>query len=267
MKKQFFSQDSYHTDTSKYHSGLRGRFLRSRFVFFVRLIPIVFRSRRLAINGKYGWDQWAESSFDIMRLLEDSGGIVNIEGFDHIKDLKQPVVFVSNHMSTFETMVFPSLVAPFTDVTFVVKDSLVNFPLFGPIMRSRDPIVVSRNNSRDDLLLVLNKGSELLEKGTSIIIFPQSTRKPYFKTSMFNSLAVKLASRSGVMLVPIAIKTDYWKNGKFISELGPFDREKNPICIEFGEPINIEGSGKVIHQQVLDFITTRLRRWNVKIID
>lgn len=37
-----------------------------------------------------------------------------------------PVVFVSNHMSTLETFVFPCIIAPVMKVTFVVKDSLVN---------------------------------------------------------------------------------------------------------------------------------------------
>jgi 1-acyl-sn-glycerol-3-phosphate acyltransferase len=267
VKKQYFSENTYKTEVSNSGSGISSRFRRTRLYFIIRFVRIVFRSRRMALDGKYDWDQWTRSSNIIMHLIEKSGGIIDIKGFENIKNLKEPVVFVSNHMSTFETMVFPCLIAPFMDVTFVVKDSLVSFPLFGPIMRSRNPIVVSRGNSRDDLIVVLEKGSELLQTGTSIIIFPQSTRKPYFEISKFNSLAVKLAARNKAKVVPVAIKTDYWQNGKLISELGPFDQDNKEIFIEFGEPFEPSVSGKEIHRQVIEFITERLRLWGAKVID
>jgi 1-acyl-sn-glycerol-3-phosphate acyltransferase len=267
VKKQYFTGNSYSTDVSKYPSGLRGWFERSRFVFFIRLTGIVLRSRRLALDGKYDWNEWSRSSVDIMRLLEKSGGIFNVTGFDTLRNLNEPIVFVSNHMSTLETLVFPVLIVPFLDASFVVKDSLVSLPLFGPIMRSVNPVVVSRDNSKNDLLIVLNQGSEHLKAGTSIIVFPQSTRKPYLKISEFNSLAVKLAKKNNVKLIPVAIKTDYWKKGRLVSELGPLDRKNKDIFIEFGEPLLIEDTGKETHRKVVEFISTRLRSWAVSVIE
>ncbi len=63
-------------------------------------------------------------------------------------------------------------------VTFVVKESLVKHPLFGDVMRSRNPIVVGRTDPRKDFEAVMNEGAEKLSKGISIIIFPQSTQQP-----------------------------------------------------------------------------------------
>ena len=209
MKKQYFLDSTYKTATRG-----RKRFLRSRFVFTLRFFRIVLRSRRLALKGRYDWNEWSRSSIDIMRQLEDCGAMFTVKGFDILRELKEPVVFISNHMSALETMVFPCLIAPFMDVTFVVKDSLVSYPFFGPIMRSRNPIVVSRDNSRQDLITVLNEGKEKLASGTSIIIFPQSTRRDFLKISEFNSLGVKLAEKSSAKVVPVAIKTDFWRNGK-----------------------------------------------------
>ncbi len=226
-----------------------------------------FRSRRLALDGKYDWNEWSRSSADIMRLLEKSGGIFNVTGLDNLRNLNEPLVFVSNHMSTLETLVFPVLIVPLLDASFVVKDSLVRLPLFGPIMRSVNPVVVSRDNSKNDLLIVLNKGSEHLTAGTSIVVFPQSTRKPYLKISEFNSLAVKLAKKNNVKLLPVAIKTDYWKKGRLVSELGPLDRKNNNIFIEFGEPMDVEDSGKQAHRKVIEFIGTKLKSWNVAVIE
>jgi len=171
-----------------------------------------------------------------------------------------PVLFISNHMSTLETMVLPCVIAPHRDVTFVVKESLVRHPLFGDIMRSRNPIVVGRTDPRKDLEAVMNGGVELLSKGISIIIFPQSTRSIEFNPAEFNSLGVKLAKKAGVQVVPIAVKTDFWGNGKWIKELGPLDSNK-PIYIRFGEPISITGNGKEENQRIIEFIKSSLEDW------
>lgn len=266
MKKQYFFEDSYTTDTSKLASGFKGWFLRWRLVFIFRLVRQVFRSRRLALDGKYDSNEWAGSSVNTMHLLEISGAIFNISGFDNIRDLKKPVVFISNHMSTLETMVFPGLIAPLIDVTFVVKDSLVSYPAFGPIMRSQNPVVVSRNNSRKDLMVVLKEGAEKLAAGTSIVIFPQSTRRESFVVKEFNSLGVKLAERAGIQVVPVAIKTDYWKNGKRIKDLGPFDRSQ-AVNIEFGKAMDIDKGGKIAHGDIVKFITERLVKWGVEVVE
>ena len=150
------------------------------------------------------------------------------------------------------------------EVTFVVKESLNKHPLFGPIMRARNPIVVKRDNPREDFQTVMTKGKELLASGTSIIIFPQSTRSADFKPQEFNTLGIKLARAAGVQVMPVAIKTDFWENGKYLKELGALDRSK-PIHMVFGQPFSIQGAGKDEHKQVVDFIITNLREWGASI--
>ena len=175
-----------------------------------------------------------------------------------------PVLYISNHMSTLETMIFPGIIAPHREVTFVVKESLVKHPLFGDVMRSRNPIVVGRADPRKDFEAVMNGGIELLLKGSSIIIFPQSTRSLEFKPEEFNSLGVKLARKAGVEIVPVAIKTDFWGNGKWIKEIGPLDNKK-PIHIKFGEPFPVTGNGKEENQKIIDFIQSSLDEWNAEL--
>jgi 1-acyl-sn-glycerol-3-phosphate acyltransferase len=72
---------------------------------------------------------------------------------------------------------------------------------------------------------------------------------------------VKLAKKAGVEVVPIALKTDFWGNGKLIKELGPLDHNK-PIHIKFGEPMQIMGNGKEENQRIIDFIKSSLAEWN-----
>jgi len=172
-----------------------------------------------------------------------------------------PVLFIGNHMSTLETMILPCIIGPHKELTFVVKESLVKHPLFGDVMKSRDPIVVGRTDPRKDLEAVMNGGVEKMTNGVSIVIFPQSTRSVEFKPDEFNSLGVKLAKKAGVYVVPVALKTDFWGNGKLIKELGPIDRHK-PIFIKFGEPFQVRGNGKEENQKIIDFITSSLDEWS-----
>ncbi len=232
----------------------------NRLYFTVKYAGTVLRTRREAISGIYDTKAWADSSIYIFRLIEKAGGVYRITGMENISKDPGPVVFIGNHMSTLETMVLPGIIAPHREVTFVVKESLVQHPLFGHVMRSRDPIVVGRKDARKDFEVVMTKGMELLSKGTSIIIFPQSTRSVEFKPEEFNSLGVKLAKKAGVNVVPIALKTDFWGKGKLIKELGPLDSKKI-IYFKFGESFPVTGPGKAENQKIIDFVLASLEEW------
>ncbi len=262
--KRYFTGNRYETTGDK-RNVLDKLFLNTRWYFVYGYGKVVVKARNLAVKNKYDSEKWAASSYNIVECIEKSGGKLFIEGLDNISKVDGPVVFISNHMSTLETFVFPSIIAPIKEVTYVVKDTLVTMPIFGPIMRSRNPIVVSRKNSRQDLLNVINKGKEILAEGRSIVLFPEGTRQEQFSPEKFNSLGIKLAKEAGVPVIPVAIKTDFWGNGKLIKDIGPI-RRKEPVCMSFGEPITITGNGKAEHKQVIEFITEKINEFkNIKI--
>jgi len=259
MQKGYFESGTYDTPGKKLNLWQKLIF-NNRLYFTYKFAIVVLRSRSQARRGIYNDKLWADSSYYIFRFIEKSGGRYHITGMENIAKTPEPVLFISNHMSTLETMILPGIIAPLRRVTFVVKESLVRHPLFGDVMRSRDPIVVGRTDPRKDLEAVMDGGMELLSKGISIVIFPQSTRSVEFHPEEFNSLGVKLAKKAGVKVVPIALKTDYWGNGKIIRELGPLDSKKQ-IYIKFGEPFPVTGTGKEENQKIIDFIQSSLKEW------
>ncbi len=254
----------YHTppDTPRCFSDRL--FLGTRFYFMGKFVMLAFSTKRAALQGRYDTQYWVDSSLDVVRLIESCGGRLHITGLDHIRQASGPVVFLSNHMSTLENMVFPGIIQPLKNITFVVKNELLKHWIFGPVMRSREPIALDRSNPRDDLRIVLEKGQELLSKGQSIIIFPQSTRRVDFNPAEFNTIGTKLAARAGVPVIPIAIKTDFWEHGKLSKYLGAIHRDRH-VFIKFGKPIPVRGNGKEEHQQILDFIGSNLRMWKSEI--
>ncbi|MEN8200155.1 MAG: lysophospholipid acyltransferase family protein, partial [Thermodesulfobacteriota bacterium] len=154
----------------------------------------------------------------------------------------------------------PAIVVQERPVTFIIKEALMEYPVFKHVMRSRDPIALSRTNPREDLKTVMVEGKKRLEKGVSVVVFPQTTRGTDFDPKSFNSIGVKLAQRAGVPVLPLALKTDAWTNGKMIKDLGRIHPQTS-AHFAFDAPLRVEGKGKEEHQKVIDFISGKLAEW------
>ncbi|HPN39049.1 MAG TPA: lysophospholipid acyltransferase family protein [Melioribacteraceae bacterium] len=230
------------------------------FYFYRKLYKIIVNCANLGKKGLYNNQRWTESAIDIMQALESAGVVMNFYGMENVKNYPNPTIFLSNHMSTLETMVPVAIIEPVKPVLFVIKKELTEYPVFKHLILAREPIIVGRQNPKEDLLTVLNEGTNRLKEGTSIILFPQKTRSPIFDVKNFNSLGVKLAKRSGVTVTPMAVLTDAWSNGKIIKEIGKININKE-VHIAFGKPIEIKGNGAEENQQVISFIKQKLIEW------
>jgi 1-acyl-sn-glycerol-3-phosphate acyltransferase len=228
--------------------------------FYPRLVRTVCQASALSKQGKYDNKAWCYSSLGILRALEGVGVRISISGIHHLQALDGPCVIIGNHMSMLETMVLPVIVQSVRDVTFVVKQGLLEYPVFCHVMRSRDPIAVTRTHPREDFKAVMDDGKERLERGISIIIFPQTTRTEHFDPAQFNSIGIKLAQRAQVPVVPLALLTDAWQNGRFLKDFGRIDISRH-VRFTFGPPIDIQGRGTQEHQQVIEFIQGHLEAW------
>ena len=247
--------DTYITDPEKVN-----HFFNSSLHFYFNAVRIITYSNRQARKGVYNDIQWVASSLDVLFSLERSGVIHEITGMNNLKGFEGPAVFVGNHMSTLETFVLPSVINPVKPVLFVIKEELVRFPLFGKVAGARYPILVGRENPREDLKIVMEEGSKRLQEGRSIIIFPQKTRNKFFDPKGFNSLGVKLAKKNNVPVIPVAIVSDAWGTGKILKDFGKIDPTKK-AHIAIGEPIFISGNGADDHTKTVDFILDHLKKW------
>jgi 1-acyl-sn-glycerol-3-phosphate acyltransferase len=65
-------------------------------------------------------------------------------------------------------------------------------------------------------------------------------------------------------VVPVAIKTDFHGNGKWIKDMGPINPLKT-LYFKFGDPLPASGKSREIHQQVVEFISKNLSGWGGKV--
>lgn len=229
-------------------------------VFYYQLFLIVFKASRAAQKGSYDYENWKESSFNVLKKLEAIGVVVDINGVDNIRRVEGPVVFIGNHMSMMETLLLPIIIQPLKNVTFVVKEALLNYPIFKHVMRSRNPIAVTRTNPRQDLKTVMGDGVERLNDNISVIVFPQTTRANIFDPKQMSSIGVKLAKKAGASIIPLALKTDGWENGKMFKDFGRINTDV-VAYFSFGEAIQVEGKGVEEQERINEFITGELQKW------
>ena len=234
---------------------------RSDLWFYLRFFKFLWEGSRHCARGTYTEPVWAAHSYTYLKIVEDCGGKVEINGFEHPAALGRTAVYIGNHMSGLEGFIIPVLLQTLDKVAAVAKESLLHYPLLGAITRAIDPITVGRKNPREDLKTVLEQGKAFLENGRSIVIFPQATRSPRFERKAFNSLGVKLAKIAAAPIVPLALKTDFMENGRLVKDIGSLDRSRT-IHFRFGRPLTVEGSGNAANEAVMDFIESCLAEWS-----
>ena len=235
-------------------------FLPVSFSVYLDVLRIVVRSYRQVRKGTYDSENWTRASLQTIRALEKVGGKVIVDGLYNLKKIEGPVVFVGNHMSSLETMILPCLIEPIKKVTFVIKKELTDYPMFGDVVRSSGAVVGGRRNPREARKCALEAGKRTLQGGKSIIIFPPTTRTQSFVPGEFNTLGVKLAKSAGVPVIPFALISDAWGNGKKIKELGKIDPSKTAY-FRFFEPIHIEGNGATQNNKIIEDICSAIEEW------
>ena len=227
---------------------------------YARLFNVIISAARKGKRGVYYDTDYLNDSIRIVRIMEKAGVRFYFENLHVMKNINSPCVIIANHMSMLETFILNIMILPWQKMTFVIKEDLLHYPVFKYVLLDRNPIAVTRKNPRKDLMTVLEEGVRRLKEGTSVAVFPQTTRSLNIDLSSFNSIGIKLALKANVPIVPLALKTDVWGNGKWIKDLGKIDPAKD-VHFYFGEPVTPGGNKKVIHEQIVSLIHSKLIQW------
>ncbi|SFL84754.1 1-acyl-sn-glycerol-3-phosphate acyltransferase [Desulfomicrobium norvegicum] len=135
-------------------------------------------------------------------------------------DYPKPSIILVNHQSFFDAFCMGAL--PIYDIIFLVREWPFRIPFYGHYMRQAK-YINSENMSCEEFVC---EAKEKLNRGISIIIFPEGTRSKNGQLGRFYSGAFKLATESKHPIVPVCIDG----SGKFLPK-GKFLITANPISI------------------------------------
>ncbi|QDS99891.1 lysophospholipid acyltransferase family protein [Adhaeretor mobilis] len=252
-----FHNGEYHSPRRKV-SWFARRF--PSLVFYTKFFWIVVKASSRAKFATYDSTAWSDSSVEVIRALESVGMQFEVTGREHIESVDGPCLIVGNHQSSLETTVLPAVIQPIKEVTFVVKQALLDYPIFKHVMRSRDPIAVTQSDPRGDFKRMLGGAQERIQRGSSIVIFPEGVRAEEFNAQRFNTIGVKVAQRNDVPIVPLALDTWAWPLGERISEVGRLDPSRK-VRFAFGAPLTVSGRGDEEQQLLVNFIERKRSEW------
>jgi 1-acyl-sn-glycerol-3-phosphate acyltransferase len=129
-----------------------------------------------------------------------------------------PFIIVSNHQSTWETFAFFKI---FSNVCFVLKKELLTIPLFGWALRLLEPIAIDREQKGSALEQVIQQGTQRLQLGRTIIIYPEGKRMPPGHLGKFKLGAAVLAKAANCPIVPVAHDAGRcWRRRGFLKKPG-----------------------------------------------
>ena len=113
---------------------------------------------------------------------------------------KHPFVIVSNHVSYLDILLLLSLFK----TSFIAKQDVQRWPLFGWIMKFDGTIFVNREK-KSDLINVNAKIQDSLKEGRSITVFPEGTSSDGSRVLPFKSNVFEAVSKANSLLCPVYI--------------------------------------------------------------
>ena len=138
----------------------------------------------------------------ILRLLGARFEARYAPGFDRTRTS----LFVSNHVNAFDPFVVYSAIPQFT--RGLELESHFNIPIYGWLMHRFGNVPVSENaSSPAELKKLFKRTKEALDKGVSLVVFPEGTRTrdPLGRIGPFRRGALRLAGQHGIPVLPVAI--------------------------------------------------------------
>lgn len=127
---------------------------------------------------------------------------VNVHGEENIPT-EGPVVYVSNHQS-YADIPLCCMVLNKIQLGFIAKDGLQNLFLYGEWVENIRSVLIKREDPRASLRAI-EDAIALINQGFSILIYPEGTRSKGAKMGDFKKGSLRLATKSGVPVVPITI--------------------------------------------------------------
>ncbi len=196
----------------------------------IGLMPALIKANKMTEKEKLEFaDQKARRWSS--QLLKLAGCKVEVIGLEHIPE-NTAVLYVCNHQSNFD---IPLAISHLPKTKgFIAKIELLKMPIVRDWMKHMKCIFMDRSDIRQQVKGI-SQGVQFLKTGQSMTIFPEGTRSPDGEVKAFKPGGLKLATKSGVPIVPVTIR-----NSKKIMKKGSLLIKPADVKLIISEPIWID---------------------------
>jgi 1-acyl-sn-glycerol-3-phosphate acyltransferase len=174
-------------DSLKYISGYKKE------IFDARKKGDFEREREYILKSTKRWGDQLVKVYDIQ---------LNIAGKENLPD-RGPVVFVANHQGYADIPITCAVLDKF-QFGFIAKSNLEKLPAYGKWIENIRSVFIQRDDVRASLRAI-DEGVGFIEKGFSLLIFPEGTRSRGGDFGEFKKGSLRLATKPGVPVIPITI--------------------------------------------------------------
>lgn len=236
-------------------------YLRSSAFFLVHIVfTVVFCSLAPIL---FGWlplkprttlmIQWNRVTIALLKWI--CGIHYRVSGFESLP--AGPNVIAAKHQSTWETYYFQMLFPQ--PLSTILKRELLRIPFFGWCLALMNPIAIDRSSPREALKQIFEKGRSRIEKGISVLIFPEGTRSQPGQRGKYARGAAAIAEATQVAVIPVAHNAgECWPGKGFLKYPGTVD-------VVIGPAISSEGkTSKQLSGEVEEWIESTMLEINGK---
>jgi len=160
----------------------------------IHFVGLFNRSMRRAMAYKY-------NRLTAWWLYKVAGAKFVIKGLDNVPT-DTNFLLVSNHRSMLD---IPLVMLQFKKpLIFIGKDAIRKWPFIGWWLDAMDGLFINRTNPKEGLKTILT-AIDRINAGESCIIYPEGTRTKTKEIQPFKQGSLKLASKTGVPVIPMAV--------------------------------------------------------------
>ena len=203
-------------------------------------------SKSIALPAKI----WIKGIFICLKYI--CGVTHEMRGLTNLSD--EPVIIVSKHQSAFETF---ALYYYLQKSFFIHKKQLFYIPIFGQYLMKHNMVSIDREGQASTMRKMITDVKKKLDSGSTIIIFPEGTRKKPGAKADYKTGFIGIYNTSKRKLQPVALNSGlFWQKGLKVIKRGH-------IIIEFLPQIDI-GLDK---KEVLDKVENSIELATKKLLN
>ena len=203
-------------------------------------------SKSIALPAKI----WIKGIFICLKYI--CGVTHEMRGLTNLSD--EPVIIVSKHQSAFETF---ALYYYLQKSFFIHKKQHFYIPIFGQYLMKHNMVSIDRAGQASTMRKMITDVKKKLDSGSTIIIFPEGTRKKPGAKADYKTGFIGIYNTSKRKLQPVALNSGlFWQKGLKVIKRGH-------IIIEFLPQIDI-GLDK---KEVLDKVENSIELATKKLLN